>query len=131
MLTPMLSGLQVNMKDVPDTDTFPINLSTGYYGGPLVQFSRFAPRPISSSSFRLFPAFFFVFFFFFFFFFCFHFLPQLFSTFSPSFLSRPRFRGAPSIIWINYAHALYSGRRGSDVEESPYGTGESVLTRGQ
>ena len=27
------------------------------YGGPLVQFSRFAPRPISSSSFRLFsPA---------------------------------------------------------------------------
>ena len=97
------------------------------YGGPLVQFSRFA----SSSSFRLFPAFFFCFFFFFFFFFCFHFLPQLFSTFSPSFLSRPRFRGAPSIIWINYAHALYSGRRGSDVEESPYGTGESVLTRGQ
>ena len=131
-----------------------------------MQFSRFAPRPISSSSFRLFspaclpqlfspsffhflpqlfslsppafftlspsfspPAFF-------------HFLPQLFSlsppafftlspsffslsppaffTFSPSFFhslpqlfftfspSRPRFRGAPSIIWINYAHALES-----------------------
>ena len=30
MLTPMLSSLQVNMKDVPDTDTLPINLSTGY-----------------------------------------------------------------------------------------------------
>ena len=29
-LLPMLSSLQVNMKDVPDTDTFPINLSTGY-----------------------------------------------------------------------------------------------------
>ena len=93
------------------------------YGGPLVQFSRFAPRPISSSSFRLFspassllplspPAFTFSPSFF-------HFLPQLFSlsppaffklffTFSPSFLSRPRFRGAPSIIWINYAHALES-----------------------
>ena len=30
MLAPMLSSLQVNMKDVPNTDIFPINLSTGY-----------------------------------------------------------------------------------------------------
>ena len=68
------------------------------YGGPLVQFSRFAPRPISSSSFRLFspassllplspPAFTFSPSFF-------HFIPQLFSlsppaffTLSPSFFS--------------------------------------------
>ena len=54
----------------------------------------------------------------------FHFLPQLFSlspqlffTFSPS---RPRFRGAPSIIWINYAHALESAiDNRSDALASP------------
>ena len=139
-----------------------------------MQFSRFAPRPISSSSFRLFspassllplspPAFTFSPSFFHFLpqlfslsppaFFTlspsfFHFLPQLFSlsppaffTFSPSFFhslpqlfslsppafftfspSRPRFRGAPSIIWINYAHALESAidnRQISDALASP------------
>ena len=90
-----------------------------------MQFSRFAPRPISSSSFRLFspassllplsPLAFFTFSPSFF-----HSLPQLFSLSPPAFfhflpqlfLSRPRFRGAPSIIWINYAHALYSGVKG-------------------
>ena len=49
----------------------------------------------------------------------FHSLPQLFFTFSPS---RPRFRGAPSIIWINYAHALESAidnRQISDALASP------------
>ena len=80
-----------------------------FYGGPLVQFSRFAPRPISSSSFRLFspassllplsppafltfsPSFFLQLFslsplaFFTFSSSFFHFLPQLFFTFSPSF----------------------------------------------
>ena len=174
-----------------------------HYGGPLVQFSRFAPRPISSSSFRLFspassllplspPAFLKTFspsFFHFlpqlfslsppafftlspsFFslsppaFFTlspsfFHSLPQLFFTFSPSFfhflpqlfsLSPPAFFHFLPQLFVSSAlqgspvHnldklracAIFRGERtrdcsrGSDVEESPYGTGESVLTRGQ
>ena len=108
------------------------------YGGPLVQFSRFAPRPISSSaffsSFQLASTFSPSFFHFLpqlfsisppaFFTFSpsfFHSLPQLFFTFSPSFLSRPRFRGAPSIIRINYAHALESANHHqiSDALASP------------